>query len=161
MKRQKTRDLNIHLLFTSSGAGQAPLPTCKWSRTGTTWPVWEEVHREVDREQAPLRGARDELPKSQYQARSGKSARTRCSCLNSLFPASPVPAPTRLGSGKNCTGFNQEGLLVEVEHVKAQLSKKELQHMSHFERFVTEGFEKAEELAKEGVVMDGGVVAQV
>ena len=35
-----------------------------------------------------------------------------------------------------------QGLLVEVEHVKAHRSKKEKQQMSLFEKFVTEGNEK-------------------
>ena len=39
-------------------------------------------------------------------------------------------------------------LLVEVEHVKAHRTKKEKKEMSHFEKFVTEGNEKADELAK-------------
>ena len=36
--------------------------------------------------------------------------------------------------------------LVEVEHVKAHRTKKEKKEMSHFEKFVTEGNEKADEL---------------
>ena len=32
--------------------------------------------------------------------------------------------------------------------------------MSHFEKFVTEGNEKAEDLAKEGVLLDEGFMAQ-
>ena len=41
-------------------------------------------------------------------------------------------------------------ILVEVEHVKAHHTEKEKKHMSHFEKFVTEGNEKADELAEEG-----------
>ena len=37
---------------------------------------------------------------------------------------------------------------MEVEHVKAHRTKKEKKDMSHFEKFVTEGNEKADELAK-------------
>ena len=50
---------------------------------------------------------------------------------------------------------------MKVEHVKAHRSKNEVQQMSLFERFVIEGSERADELAKEGAMMDGGVVAQV
>ena len=63
-------------------------------------------------------------------------------------------------SGKvaqNSSGRN----LVEVEHVKTHRSEKERQQMSHFQKFVTEGNEKADELAKEGAVMDGGVMALI
>ena len=43
---------------------------------------------------------------------------------------------------------HQEGILVEVEHVKEHRSKKEMQQMSLFERFIAaEGNEKADELA--------------
>ena len=54
----------------------------------------------------------------------------------------------------------ERGILVEVEHVKAHRTKKEKQDMSHFESFVTEGNEKADELAKEGASLDGGFVAE-
>ena len=36
-----------------------------------------------------------------------------------------------------------------------------MQQLSLFERFVTEGNEKADELSKEGAMMDGGVMVQV
>ena len=55
----------------------------------------------------------------------------------------------------------KEGILVEVEHVKAHRCKKEKQQMSPSDIFITEGNEKADELAKEGAVMDGGVTAQI
>ena len=51
-------------------------------------------------------------------------------------------------------------MLVEVEHVKAHRSKKETQHMSLFEKVLTEGNEKADELAREGAMLDGGGVAE-
>ena len=44
-----------------------------------------------------------------------------------------------------------------VEHVKAHRTKKEKKDMSHFERFVTEGNEKADELEKEGALLDEGL----
>ena len=37
----------------------------------------------------------------------------------------------------------QTGILVEVEHVKAHRTKKEKKNVSHFEKFVTEGNERA------------------
>ena len=40
----------------------------------------------------------------------------------------------------------ERGILVEVEHVKAHRTKKEKTYLSHFEKFVTEGNEKADEL---------------
>ena len=50
--------------------------------------------------------------------------------------------------------------LVEVKHVKAHQWKKEKKEMSHFEKFVTEGNEKADELAKEGALLDEGFMAE-
>ena len=50
--------------------------------------------------------------------------------------------------------IHQEGVLLEVEHVKAHRSKKEVQEMKLFERFVTEGNERADELAKDGAMLD-------
>ena len=45
--------------------------------------------------------------------------------------------------------FHQDGILVEVDLVKAHRTKKEMQQMSFFESFIAEGNEKADELAKE------------
>ena len=42
------------------------------------------------------------------------------------------------------------GILVEATQVKAHRTKKEKAKMTKFERFVTEGNEKADELAKAG-----------
>ena len=50
---------------------------------------------------------------------------------------------------------------MEVEHVKANRSKKEVQLMSLFEQFITEGSEKSHDLAKEGAMLDGGDMTQV
>ena len=50
---------------------------------------------------------------------------------------------------------------VEVEHVRAQSTKKDKKEMSHFEKFVTEGNEKADELAKAGAMVDEGFMAEV
>ena len=57
------------------------------------------------------------------------------------------------------TGLSDGGILVEVEHVKAHRTKKEKIYMSYFEKFVTEGNEKADELAKAGALLDEGFMA--
>ena len=54
----------------------------------------------------------------------------------------------------------KRGFLVDVEHVKAHRIKKEKKNMSHFEKFVTEGNEKADELAKAGAMLDEGYMAE-
>ena len=54
-----------------------------------------------------------------------------------------------------------EGTRVEAQHFNAHRSKKEMQNRSLFEKFITGGIEKADELAKEGARLDGGDVAQV
>ena len=51
-------------------------------------------------------------------------------------------------------------MLVEMEHVKAHRTEKDKIEMSHFEKFVTDGDEKADELAKEGTVLDEGFMAK-
>ena len=50
---------------------------------------------------------------------------------------------------------------IEAEHVKAHRTEKERQQMSLCEKFVTEGNEKADELATEVAMLDGGFMAQV
>ena len=50
--------------------------------------------------------------------------------------------------------------MVEVDHVKAHRTKKEKQETPQFERFVTEGNEKADELAKAGAMLDEGCRAE-
>ena len=50
-------------------------------------------------------------------------------------------------------------ILIEVEHFKAQHTEKERQQMSLLEKFITEGNEKADELAKDGALLDGGYMA--
>ena len=49
---------------------------------------------------------------------------------------------------------------MEVEHVKAHRTKKGKKNMSQFERFVTDGHEKADELAKAGAMLDEGFMAE-
>ena len=50
---------------------------------------------------------------------------------------------------------------MELEDIKAHRTKKEKHEVSFFEHFVTEGNEKADELATNGVIMDGGDMAQI
>ena len=45
-------------------------------------------------------------------------------------------------------------ILVEVEHVKARRTEKSKKEMSHFEKFVAGGNEKADELAEGGATLD-------
>ena len=46
-------------------------------------------------------------------------------------------------------------------HVKAHRTKKDKKEMSHFEKFVTEGNEKADELANVGRMMGECFMAEV
>ena len=63
--------------------------------------------------------------------------------------------------GKNCmVCLGERDILVEVEHVKAHHTKKEKTHMSQCEKIVTEGSEKADELAKAGAMLDEGFMAE-
>ena len=57
-------------------------------------------------------------------------------------------------------GLAERGILVEVEHVKAHRTKNDKKEMSHFEKFVTEGNEKADELAKAGAMLDERCIMQ-
>ena len=50
---------------------------------------------------------------------------------------------------------------MEVARVKTHRTKKEKENMTQFERFVTEGNEKADELAKAGAMLKKGFVAEV
>ena len=55
--------------------------------------------------------------------------------------------------GKNweeLRGLVGRGILVEVEHLKAHRTKKEKENMSHFEKCVTEGNEKADDRSNVG-----------
>ena len=47
-----------------------------------------------------------------------------------------------------------------MEHVKAHRTKKDKQEMSRFEKFLTEGNEKADELAKAGAMLDEDFMAE-
>ena len=51
-------------------------------------------------------------------------------------------------------------ILAGVEHFKAHRTKKDKKYMSHFEKFVTEGIEKADEFAKAGAMLDEGFMAE-
>ena len=57
--------------------------------------------------------------------------------------------------------IHQEVLLLEVEHVKAHRSKNEVQEVTLFEHFVTNGNEGADEMAKVEALLDGGDMAQI
>ena len=59
-------------------------------------------------------------------------------------------------SGKNCTVWSQE----IRRCVKAHRTKKENKNMSRLEKFVTERNEKADELAKQGAMLDKGFMAE-
>ena len=54
----------------------------------------------------------------------------------------------------------ERSILVEVEHVKAHRTTKQKKEMSHFEKFVTEGNEKADEMATAGTMLDKGFMAE-
>ena len=54
----------------------------------------------------------------------------------------------------------KRGIIVEVAHVKTHRTKKEEEKMTQLERFVTEGNEKVEELAKAGAMLDEGFMAE-
>ena len=47
-----------------------------------------------------------------------------------------------------------------MEHVKAHRTKEEKKEMSLFQKFVTEGNEKADELAKAGAMLDERFMAE-
>ena len=57
--------------------------------------------------------------------------------------------------------LHQEGKHLAVKHVKAHRTKKAKHDMSHSERFITEGNEKADERAKIGTMLDGSYMAQI
>ena len=56
--------------------------------------------------------------------------------------------------------FRSKDTLIEVEHVAAHRTEKERQQMPLFGKVITDGNEKADELAEEGTVLDGGFWAQ-
>ena len=56
--------------------------------------------------------------------------------------------------------FVSRNVVVEVEDFKAHRTKKDKKEM-HFEKFVTEANEKADELAEEGAMLDEGFMAEV
>ena len=57
--------------------------------------------------------------------------------------------------------INHEGIHLKFEKRPAYRSKKEKHEMSLFGRFATEGNESADELAKDGALLDGGEMAQI
>ena len=69
-----------------------------------------------------------------YQAKSG-----RCRCLDQTWGRTAFSGRKgHFGGSGTCT----------------HRTKKEKKDMSHFEKFTTEGNEKADELAKEGALLD-------
>ena len=62
--------------------------------------------------------------------------------------------------GKNYMTWKKRGILIEVEHVEAHRTEKEKKDVSHFEKFVTEGNEKADDLAEAGAMLDEGFMAE-
>ena len=56
-------------------------------------------------------------------------------------------------------GLAERGVLVEVDHVKGTARRKK-KEMSQFEMLVTEGYEKVDELAKAGAMLDEGFMAE-
>ena len=60
---------------------------------------------------------------------------------------------------KNCVICGRK-TVIEVEHVKAHRTDEERQHVSLFEKFIAEGNEKAEEMAKEGAMLAGGSMSK-
>ena len=56
--------------------------------------------------------------------------------------------------------FDVERNIGEVEHVKAHRTKKDKKYMSQFEKFVAEGHDKADELAKAEAMLDEGFMAE-
>ena len=59
-------------------------------------------------------------------------------------------------NGRTCTELHQERTFPEVEHLKAHRSKKQKQEVTLFERKITDGTDRADELAKDAAVLDGG-----
>ena len=55
---------------------------------------------------------------------------------------------------------SREGILADVDNAKAHRTKKEKKDMAQFEKFITEGNEKADELAKGGALLDTGFMAE-
>ena len=55
-------------------------------------------------------------------------------------------------------GLAEKYILVKVEHVLAHRRQKENEDLSQFERFVTEGNKKADELANAGAMLEGFIV---
>ena len=51
-------------------------------------------------------------------------------------------------------------IVVEVEHVKTHRTKKDEEEMPQFEKFVADGSEKADVLAKAGAMLDEGFIAE-
>ena len=69
------------------------------------------------------------------------------------YLAESLPHPDIGGGAKNSS---RRGVQLKVAPVKADRSKKEKWEMPLFERFVTKGSQRTDELAKDGAMVDGG-----
>ena len=63
-------------------------------------------------------------------------------------------------SGKSCSFLTSKEILVEVVHAKAHRTEKDKKETTQFVKSVADGGEKADELAKEGAILEEGFVAQ-
>ena len=135
--------------------------TGKWRACG-----WAVVQLDYDEEIGPLYGMYGSMEAELEVQRTIKRADlTACVCL-----LKRVIGPIKVhvdNKGDYCWitkrmhGLAERGILVEVEHVKAHRTKKDKKTMSQFEKFVTEGNEKADELAMAGAMLDEGFMAEV
>ena len=63
-------------------------------------------------------------------------------------------------SAKSCSFLTSKEISMEVEHVKAHRTGKDKKETTQFVKSVADGNEEADELAKEGAILDEGFVAQ-
>ena len=142
----------------------------RWSACG-----WSVVQRDHDEEMRPKRGMYGTLDAYLEAQRTSKRAElTAFFCLVLITKgiihglwrrevcALAKNADLWILIWEEVRRVHEEGSLPEVEHVAADRSLMEKQGLlTLFERFVTEGNEKADELAADGAKMDGGDMAQV
>ena len=116
------------------------------------------------RSSAPSRGRADGFPLHAHERYwTHQSARRQQRIIDGLWTGKRKCIDPKAGvadlwnkNREQSHYFVSRDIVVEVRHVKAHRT----QDMSHFERFVTKGNEKADELAK-GAVLDEGFVAEV
>ena len=137
---------------------------------------WSVVQRDHDEEMGPMHGMYGMLGAESEVQRTIKRAELTASCVSSgklsvprfverkhevHWPQSKGRRLVELDLGRTAQSSPRRKTGRGVEHVKAHRSKKEKQQKSFFEKFITEGHEKADEQAKDGAMMDGGLMAQV